>query len=481
MASKMAPSDRKALHNLCFPSLDRLLTLNASRHSCTMAVQHPCQLKKQEPSHVCEHPVDKFRITDNSRRHIFCWLLAKLMLGIHTPVDNEELMKVFWKIFESTCPNGHRGRNRHYLRTDGRVCVNPFHFRLDHQEAANHNVVFHGEFSERELQFSELPAWKLSMEQTGATQRFVFTRQGDAAEPQTPPAAFARVGLESDRDSAFSPLPASVKTATPVKRRLSLETDSDDSGDRTEEAHDFDNTSTSSLDEDDFQRKRSPAKAAPSVGVFLMNASSRSAMLTHQRKHQGAFTAPAEMATSTDSGRTELDRDAAAALISFARSGTPPQSPPAASAWRPAPQTTPAAFATPAPFAPAARPASAFSRPHSPATAPLSHTAQLRDVARAGALVGMPGVFLSPQQVVLQEIHRYNQAIQATFLESSPLLIDPASGQAQLMEAVLRMGPLLPVDARVPTPPAVDPQAVLAPAPTSFAFGFGQGEQLRVR
>ena len=57
---------------------------------------------------VCKHPIDKFRISDNSRRHVFCWLLAKLLLGINTPITDEELMKVLWKVFESTCENGHR-------------------------------------------------------------------------------------------------------------------------------------------------------------------------------------------------------------------------------------------------------------------------------------------------------------------------------------------------------------------------------------
>ena len=56
---------------------------------------------------LCSHRIDKFRVNDNSRRHVFCWAVLKLLLGLDYPVTDAAFLSLVWKCFDSTCSNGH--------------------------------------------------------------------------------------------------------------------------------------------------------------------------------------------------------------------------------------------------------------------------------------------------------------------------------------------------------------------------------------
>lgn len=162
--------DEKAVQNMGYWSLDDLAT-RLARTECLLAESQPCS----KLPNVCHHPRDKFHVNYNSRRHVFSWAKLKLMLGMGFGIKDDRMMKDIWKAFKPTCPNGHRGNNRHYVRADGQVCVNPYHFVLDHAAALKLNFSFPREFNDAELTFTRTPLWQV----TAISDAYVFHRVGE--------------------------------------------------------------------------------------------------------------------------------------------------------------------------------------------------------------------------------------------------------------------------------------------------------------
>jgi hypothetical protein len=162
------------------------------------------------------------------------------------------------------------GRNRHYMRTDGQVCINPFHFRLERSEAMTFGVEFRGDFSgmssllfggifacqnlflvfvclrlftfdlrflvlpqahfrrltfaiphalaESELRFSSSPTWKFSVEFVDGKQRFVFTKCSPVSQqvflaPTVATLALQGQDSKSDTESISSGETTSLETS----------------------------------------------------------------------------------------------------------------------------------------------------------------------------------------------------------------------------------------------------------------------------
>ena len=51
------------------------------------------------------------------------------MQGLEAPV-RDDAIRDLWKYLESTCAHGMKNANGHGKDMDGRMCVNPLHYRL---------------------------------------------------------------------------------------------------------------------------------------------------------------------------------------------------------------------------------------------------------------------------------------------------------------------------------------------------------------
>ena len=82
-------------------------------------------------TYPADYPIDKFRINDDSRINVVCWLIMKLIFGKDFVPFGKEFIKSFWKCCKSKCSNSTSGLNRHVLRLDKKVCVNPYHYEVE--------------------------------------------------------------------------------------------------------------------------------------------------------------------------------------------------------------------------------------------------------------------------------------------------------------------------------------------------------------
>jgi hypothetical protein len=110
-------------------NMDELFSL-FTPNECFMVTVYPCK----DPAcnnrrKTCVHRVNRFQSTRNSKRHVHAFLYYKLAKGIHTLVPDDTI-RLLWKWLESTCNNGLKNANGHGKANDGRICVNPYHYRL---------------------------------------------------------------------------------------------------------------------------------------------------------------------------------------------------------------------------------------------------------------------------------------------------------------------------------------------------------------
>jgi hypothetical protein len=109
--------------------MDELFRL-IKRDECFLVTVYPCK----DPAcnnrrKTCVHRVNRFQSTRNSKRHVHAYLYYKMVKGLHTMVPDETI-RLLWKWLESSCPNGLKNANGHGKATDGRICVNPYHYTL---------------------------------------------------------------------------------------------------------------------------------------------------------------------------------------------------------------------------------------------------------------------------------------------------------------------------------------------------------------
>ncbi len=101
-----------------------------SEDACYLVTVYPCKDPACSNSRKhCIHRVNRFQSTRNSKRHIHSYLFYKLHRGMHALV-RDEAIRDLWKWLENTCPHGMKNANGHGKDTDGRTCVNPYHYRL---------------------------------------------------------------------------------------------------------------------------------------------------------------------------------------------------------------------------------------------------------------------------------------------------------------------------------------------------------------
>lgn len=213
--------DERVLKALDIEALPELLTLFDD--DCFVVEKYSCHRRERAPKrqpgipqHRRNRLIDIYRVNDNARRHVYAWVIMKLMMGIDYKIMDGRLTKDLWHCFRLTCKTVavHRDDNIY-------TCVNPRHFELSPENCRKYKIFFNGQLDLSCMPFSRVGEWRVDETDDPEAPIFIET-------PNFPPVDRAMAASQAFSAPIHTPKPR-VKRLSSQKRRYY-----DDSGDESD-------------------------------------------------------------------------------------------------------------------------------------------------------------------------------------------------------------------------------------------------------